>query len=806
MSSFWQDLRYGVRVWARSPGFALLAALTLALGIGVNAAIFSVVNQLLLPPLPYDRPDRLVHLSMKDEQGRTSDSVSVPDFLDWREQSRSFKGLGLYSNASFNFTGSDEPTRLSGSLISPNLFTILGRQPALGRDFRPEEGHGDSEKVVILSHSLWESHFGGDPAVLGRQIVLNDIPRLVVGVMPAEFDFPGEGKLVWAPFPLRGFDFSRGSRSYLAMGRLGDGVSLEQARAEMNGIAARLAEQYPGSNFRSTGMHVYSLFERYYGDDVMLILRLLFLGVSFVLLIACANVANLLLARAAGRAKEIALRQALGATRWRVFRQLLTENVLLAAFGGLGGILVAFWSVEVLRDVAPPVLRSSQITLDAQSLLYTMVVALLSGLLFGLVPAVQNTRSGLNEALKEGGQRSTGGSRRWLLETLVVSEVALAIVLLASGGLMVRSFQKILLVDPGFETQSVLTLRIALPGTKYGEPEQEAQFYRRTVAEIAALPEVEFAAASRTLPLARSSSTSNFTIEGYEPADPEETASAGTVVITSDYFRVLGIPLLRGRFFTRADTTDARPVAIINETMARRFWPDLESALGKRIRTGAGDVDPRDWRTVVGVVADVRHDGLGDPPRPELYLLHARDPQPNMFIIARTRGEPLATIPSVRAAVLSVDSDQPIYGLQTMQAIVDRRMVGQRAGAQVFGFLAGLALLLAAVGVYGVLAYSVSVRTHEIGVRMALGAEPKNILRLILGRGLLLVTFGLLPGALGAYAVSRAMTLVLFGITPNDPLTYAFTAGVFLAVATLACYLPARRATRVDPMVALRYE
>jgi putative ABC transport system permease protein len=806
METLWQDLRYGFRMLARNPGFTTVAVLTLALGIGANASIFSVVNGILLGPLPYPEADRLVQLyAAKPSKGWDDFAVSHPDFLDWSEQNESFEGMAIYRGRSLSLTGEGEPERLRGLAASAKLFSVLGRSPAQGRAFRVEEDRPGADRVAVLSHGLWERRFGSDPDLLGRTLILDGVAHTVVGIMPADFFFPSPRTELWVPLALDPAKQNRGSHSYEAIGRLKPGVTLPAGRAELNTIAQRLEQEYPDSN-AGWRVSVISLYDELFDDDLQLILSMLFLAVGFVLLIVCANVANLLLARAATREKEIAVRVALGARRFRLIRQFLTESVLLALLGGLGGLVVAMWGVDVLKAIAPDdVPRIDQISLDGTVLLYTLGVSLLTGLIFGLAPAIQTTKPDLHEALKEGGRISGGGSRHRLLKTLVVSEVALAVMLIVVGGLMIRSFLLMQRTDPGFDTEHLLTLRINLLEAKYPEEHQRASFYQQVLERVETLPGVESAAAVNTIPLGGNNSWTSITIEGRVPTDPKEKLFVGYLVITPHYLRSMGIPLLQGRSFNRQDVADAPKVVLINQTMARRFWPEEETAVGRRFKGGDADSESP-WLTVVGVVADVKHQNLAQPPRPEMYLPHAQTPSGGMTVVVRAAGDPAGYTSGVRGKVWEVDPNLPVFAVRSMAEVVDRRTAGTRATAQIMGVLAGVALMLAAVGIYGVISYSVSQRTHEIGIRMALGASPRDIFKLVVRQGVILVGSGLLLGLVGALALARVMSSVLFGVTSTDVTTYAGTVLVLVGAALLACYIPARRATRVDPLVALRYE
>ena len=805
METLWQDIRYGLRMLSKSPFFTGLAALTLALGIGANAAIFSTVNGLLFTGLPYPEADRVIQIwDANKERGWTGASISFQNFRDWRERNRTFEDMALYSGAAHNLTGAGEPVRIRSVIASTNLFSVLKRTPALGRAFVEKEDEPGASPVVILSHGLWQRSFAGDKNILGKTIALDGEPHTVVGVMPADFYFPGAQTEAWMPHRLDPAKWPRGSRSFAAVGRLKARVTLEQARAEMTNLAAQLAQEFPDEN-KGWSVNLITRFDEMFDEDLQVIMAMLYVSVGFVLLIACANVANLLLARAATREREIAIRMALGGGRVRLLRQMLTESVLLAVLGGIGGVVVAYWSIRGILVIAPPDMpNAAHITLSPTVLFYTAAISLLTGLIFGIAPALQATRPNLQEALKEAGRTGSGGSRHSALKTLVVTEVALALVLLICGGLMVRSFVAQVKTEPGFDTKNLLTMRVSLPPLKYDTPAKQAAFYREAVERLAALPGVEAAAAVQTLPLDGSNSWRGVDIEGHPVTDPGQRISVGYLIVTPDYFRAMKIPLLHGRAFTEQDAENAPRGIIVNETMARQYWPEQPNAVGRRVRFTTNDKEP--WMTVIGVVRDVRHQNLARPPRPELYVTHAQFPTRAMTLVVRTKTEPLALASAAREAITAVDRDQPIYALRTMEQVITDRVAGEKATAQVMGILSLLALALAAVGIYGVIAYTVSERTQEIGIRMALGAQQGDILRLVLRQGMALVGIGVALGLGGAFGLMRLLQSILVGVTPTDPLTYSTNAVFLLIVALLASYFPARRAMRVSPIEALRYE
>jgi putative ABC transport system permease protein len=805
MHTFWQDVRYAARMMAKSPGFTLIAALTLALGIGANASIFSVVNGLLLSPLPYPEPDRLVRVYATNAgQGWDDVNVNPLDVRDWAAQSQLFEGMALYDILSLNLTGVGEPERVQAAAVEANLLPLLGVAPALGRQFRPEEDQPGAGRVVLLTPGFWERAFAADPGVLGRTLTLDGNAYTIVGVLPRSFTFFYEPIELIVPLALDTAGLDRGPGYLRALGRLKPGVSLPEAQAELDAITQRNAQAYPDTE-AGWGARAERLYDEIFDNTLRLILAVLMVGVSAVLLIACVNIANLLLSRAATREREVAIRAALGAGRRRLVRQLLTESLLLALLGGAAGVVVTLWGVEVLKRMVPAgTPRADQVLLDANVLSYALGVTLLTAILFGLVPAWHASRTDVHSTLKEGARSSGGASRHRLLRLLVTAEVALALVLLSVGALMVRSFGSLTRVDPGFRVANLLTADLDLPESKYKEAPVRAAFYRDVLERVRSLPGVRSAAGVNTIPLAGSNSWSRITPEGDAPASESEAIFAGYMVITPDYFKTLGIPLLSGRDLEPGDTAEAPLVVVVNQTLAQRLWPN-DDPIGKRLKRGAAD-SKRPWMRVVGVARDVRHQDLDRPPRLEMYLPDTQAPPEDMFLLARTEGDPLAHAAALREQVWAVDPDQPVSNLRTMAAIVDERLVGARASAQVMSFLALAAVVLAAVGVYGVISYSVSERTHEIGVRMALGATPGDVFRLVLRQGMIPIGIGILLGAAGALAAGRAMGSLLFGVSPSDPPTLLLTVGLLVLVAGLACYVPARRATRVDPMTALRYE
>jgi putative ABC transport system permease protein len=801
METLWQDLRYGFQMLARNPGLTVLALLALALGIGANTTIFSAVNAVLLRPLPYGEPDRLV--VVRDVQPEAGDIPgSFPEYLDWKEQEQVFDGLATYFNIKANLTGEGEPERLDGVRASANLLSLLRANPVLGRTFLPEEEQTGGERVALISYSLWQRRFGGDRKVLGRSIALNGQGFTVVGVLSPDFRLPSEIRLrssrdIWMPLRLDTNRAPRGLHFLTVLGRLRPGLSLAQGRAEMEVVAARLQEERGTSH----GVKLVPIHGRVLGG-VRPALLLLAGSVGFVLLIACANVANLLLARAAGRRAEFAIRLTMGASRARLIRQLCVESVLLALLGGGLGLLLALWGVEAFVAFGAAWLpRLEQARIDGMVLGFTLAVSVLTGLLFGMAPALHATRTNLHETLKEGG-RQLGAQRGWhrLRSLFVVSEVALSLVLLVGAGLLIRSFLRLLDVNMGFEAQQVLAFDLTLPEARYPELRQQTLFFDQVLQRIAALPGVEGAGLVNNLPLG-GGVDGDFQIEGRTwPAG--STPHTEKRISSPDYFRVMRIPLIQGRYFTAQDIEGTRPVAIINKELAHRFFP-TQNPIGKKIAFFWGT---QGWQEIVGVVGDIKYYGPDDRARSAMYVPHAQRPASTMTVAVRTASNPENFVASVREQVFALDKDQPVSRVRTMSQVVADALAQRRLSMALLGGFAVLALVLAAVGIYGVISYSVSQRTHEIGIRMALGAQPRDIFRLVVGQGMALTLIGVAVGLAASFALTRFLESMLFGVSATDPATFAGVALLLAAVALLACYIPARRATKVDPLVALRYE
>ncbi|MCA1818147.1 MAG: ABC transporter permease [Acidobacteria bacterium] len=802
-----QDLRFGLRVLMKQPGFTAIAVVALALGVGANSAIFSVVNTVLLRPLPYQDPGRLV-LVFEDntKRGYPRDTPAPANYFDWRDQNRVFEAMAAMAEVSLNLSGDGEPERLDGHRVSASLFPILGVSPQLGRWFSAEEDQPGAGRVVVLSDALWRRRFGGDRGIVGKSITLNGAGFQVIGVMPAGFQFPSREDQFWIPIAFTQQQAARRGSHYLdVVARLRDGVTLAQARAEMTTIAARLQQQYPEEN-TDVGAAVVPLQEQLVGKIKPALLVLLG-AVGFVLLVACANVANLLLARAAARQKEIATRIALGASRLRLVRQLLTESVLLAAVGGGVGLLLAAWGVRALKAFIPDTIsQAKEIAIDVRVLVFTLLVSLLTGLVFGLAPALQATRFNLNETLKEGGRDSASGSRgNRIRAALVVAEVAISLVLLVGAGLLVNSFMRLRGVDPGFRPANLLTMRVVPSPQKYPDLARHTAFYTELLRRVEALPGVRSASVASQIPLIAQGDSEGLLFEGRPDPPAGEPNIVATRVVSPHYFETMGIRLLRGRAFTDRDRADSPSVAVISETMARRYWPG-EDPLNKRFSFGRARTD-EDWVTVVGVANDVRQFGLDAEVKPQVYIAYPQiDGFYPRYLIVSTSVEPHGVASAVRGAVWEVDRDQPVSDVLTMEEVLGESIARQRFSTLLLGVFAGVALLLAAVGIYGVMSYAVAQRTHEIGIRMALGAQTRDVLKLAVGQGLKLVLVGVAIGIVASLALTRLMASLLYGVSATDPVTFAAITLVLVGVAALASYIPARRATKVDPLVALRYE
>ena len=803
----WQDVRCGVRALVKSPVFTAVTVLSLALGIGANTAIFSIVNALLLRPLPYPDAARIVDVWHTPPQqsfpGLDRFSVSPANYLDWKAQSNSFEQMAVYQDTGLSLTTSGDPLSLTGAVVSSDFFSVLRVNAISGRTFSAEAERPGHDQVVVIGHGLWQRAFGANPNIIGQTLTLNSRNFTVVGVMPSGFQFPLEAEL-WVP--LAWDDKERQTRSihdYWVVARLKQNVSPQQAQAEMSTISSRLEQQFPEQN-KGWGALVIPLHEDLVGD-VRPALLVLFCAVIFVLLIACANVANLMLSRGFNRQKEIALRTALGATRVRLVRQLLTESVLLAVAGGLLGLLLAGWGSKMLVQLSSGSLpNAGDIGVDTLALGFTLVVSFAAGMVVGIVPALQFTRANIGETLKQGSSR-TGSSpiKQRTRKALVISEVALSLILLIGAGLMIRSFWKLQNVNPGFDTGNALTMSIVLTPIRYSEPHQRLAFVERAIEQIRSVPGVISVGTTTKIPLAGGGSTQPFTIEGRPAAAVAEQPMAQTRYISPDYYRAIGIPLRQGRFFSDQDRDNSVPVVIISEAMARRFWPG-ENPIGRRL-TPSFHLE-QGAREIVGVVGDVKTSGLDADASAMMYLPYKQAPLPFMSFVVRTASNPETLIQPVSKAIYSIDKEQALTDVGTLEQVLARSMSGRRFNMTLLITFAGVALVLAAVGVYGVMNYTVMMRRRELGIRLALGAQKMDVLRLVLGQGLTLTLIGVGAGLLSAYAVTRLMASLLYGVTATDYLTFVSVSVVLIAVGLLASYLPARRATKVDPMIALRTE
>jgi len=810
MEALWQDVKYGLRMLAKSPGFTAVAVLTLALGIGANTAIFSVVNAVLLRQLPYKDPERLVMVwESYRARGRATNVISLADFIDWRQRNTVFEQMAAFADWSANLTGVETPEEVRIQIASTNLFSLLGVQPMMGRTFLEEDGKEGQNRVVILSYGFWLRRMGGDPGVLDKTILLDGRKYTVIGVMPPGFQlFVRAGTMVpkpaelWLPYVFTEQFRVRRGRFAMAVAKLKPGVTLQQAQAEMNGIATQLEQEYPDFN-KGWGVKVVPLREQFVGE-LRRALLVLSAAVGFVLLIACANVANLLLARAASREREIAIRAALGAGRARMLRQLLTESVLLSVAGGALGVVLALWGTELLLAVTPPELLSlGGVSVDARVLGFTFGVSVLTGIIFGLLPAVLASRPNLNESLKEGGRAGEGAHRGRARSVLVSAEVALALVLLICSGLLIRSLGRLVAVDPGFDPRNLLTVKMSLPGSKYGTEQQRIAFYRELLARVRQIPGVVAAGANAFVPFTGPGSATGFTIEGGPKPLKAEEPVVDVRVADSDYFRAMRIPLVKGRLFSEREMTEASHVVIISETFARQYFPDVDP-IGQRVTIEMSD-NPVPSE-IIGVVGDVKHAGLDVAPRAMSYWPHPELAFPFMTLVVRTSGNPLSVVNAIREQVKALDPDQPIADARTMEQLLGESTARARFSTVLLGVFAGLALALAAVGIYGVMAYAVAQRTHEIGIRLALGAQPRDIVGLVVRQGMLLAVAGVAAGLMGAFAATRFLESLLFEIPPTDLPTFVGIPVLLSAVALVACWIPARRATRVEPVVALRYE
>jgi len=811
MDNFIKDLRFGIRGLLKQPGFTALVVGTLALGIGASTAIFSVVNSVLLKRLPYPEAERIVAIQELNSQGKRI-QVTSPNFIDWRQQSTVFENLAAIKSDITNLALADQAERLNLAVTSANFFNVFGVEAKLGRLFIPADEEAGHASVAVLSHALWQRRFGGTADVIGKSITLDGKNYSVVGVAPAGFQYPDKTE-IWLP-PLKlapelnvrvDVTQNRGMGYLSAVAKMKKGVSLPQAAAEMETITSRLRQQYPSTNNRRFN-RVVSLQEHLIGENSKL-LWLLLGAVTFVLLIACANVANLLLAVGASRQKEMAIRSALGASRWRVIRQLLTESTLMAVAGGAGGLLLAFWGVVLITKLLPADFpRVQEITIDLRVLGFTLVASLLTGIFFGLAPAYQMSRSDVQESMKETGRGASAGvSRSRLRQGLIIVEVALSVVLMAGAGLLFRSFMQLQTVNAGFNSEHVLTAKLAPSGTNFRDAADYITFFDRVLQRMKTLPGVVEAGAINTLPLSKGP-TLAFRVDGREVTTPDKWPGANYRSVSPDYFRALNIPVVQGRSLTDRDNNSAPLALMVNRTLAEAEFPG-ENVVGKRITFGRLDQNRQPvWFEIVGVAGDVRSLELREEAVPEVYFSMFQDSFPSVSLVVRTSVEPEGLSGALRQVVNEIDKSVPVADVATMDVIVSESITQPRFNLFLLTLFGSLALLLSAAGIYGVTAYMVTQRTHELGIRLALGAQVGDVLRMILKQGLAVITIGLVLGLSTSFALMRLLRSLLFGISDKDPLTFIGVTVLLLLVALIACYIPARRATKVDPLVALRYE
>jgi putative ABC transport system permease protein len=821
LETLWQDLCYGARMLSKKPGFSVIAVLTLALGIGANTAIFSVVNAVLLKPLPFAEPDALLAVGQNNAQNRARLSqFSFRNFADFRDRSESFERLAAYYNTNFTLTGERDAVRLRGTVITADLFPLLRVSPALGRSFLPDEdaaGGGPGGRPAILSWDCWQQQFDGDVNVVGRAVELNNSSFTIIGVMPAGFSFPIQSQPteVWVttaldkerPVNPGSIMVARGYLGWRVIARLKPGVTREQAQSEADVVAAGLAGEFPDIN-KDMGIAVRPLLESLVGS-LRPTLLLLLGAVGFVLLIACVNVANLLLERAISRQREIRVRLAIGAGRWRITRQLLTESVLLAGLGGVAGAILAVWGTDLIVALSPEgITRITETRVDARVLAFTGFISLATGVAFGLAPALIISGTNLAESLREGARGATASRHTNRTRSLlVIVEVALALVLLVGAGLLMQSFVRLQQVALGFDPRDVLTFNVAMPADSNTSPRQIAGFYQQLTERLRAVPGVINASVVFQLPLSGTGATTGVTIEG-QPTSPSDRPNAVIHMVDPEYFRTMAIPVVKGRAFTERDDLNSAPVLIINSALARQHFPN-EDPIGKRIAPGFSTVpfnDEPSMREIVGVVADVKHQNLQGPAQPEFYFAQAQMPMSAMTVVIRAAGDARALQNAVRGVVQSLDKNAPVYGVRTVEELVGRSVAAPRFNTLLLGLFAGVALLLTAVGLYGVISYSVAQNTQQIGIRVALGAQAGDVFKLIAGQGTVLTLVGVVIGLAAAYGLTRLMSSLLYGVAATDPWTFVGVAVLLMFVAFIACYMPARRAMRIDPVVALRYE
>jgi len=811
METLLQDIKYGIRGLIKRPSFTIVAVVTLALGIGANAAIFSVVNTVLLKPLRFRDPERLVMVWEEASFAGFPQNTPAPaNYVDWKTQAKSFEDIAATAGTSFNLTGGGDPERVEARAVTANFFPLLGVDPVLGRTFLPEEDQPGGSKVAVISYSLWQTRFGGQRSLLNSDIQLNGEKYTVIGVMPRGFQLIDTDIRLWVPLALDKEDLAnRGGHYLTVVARLKNGVSQAGAQTELDGIMKRIGQDHPNQTFDGKlGAVVMPLHEQVSGDMRRPLLVLL-VAVGFVLLIACANIASLLLARAAGRQREIAVRAALGAGRLRIVRQLLTESLLLSLTGGVLGLLLAIWSFGFFQKLVPEGMsQSTDLKLDGSVLLFGFVVSVITGIIFGLIPALHSSSVDLNEALKQSGGRSASTSGGRLRSAMIVFEVSLSLVLLVGAGLLIQTLFQLFNQYSMFQPDKVLTVRTILPRTKYKDQTQRAGFYEQVLDRVGHLPGVSAAGYTTSVPLSWKGGTSGFFPEGTKEPVPGMSYDANHRQVSANYIQTMKIPLREGRYFDEHDNAQSLPVAVVNETMAHQYWPG-ENAIGRRFKIGDPDED-LPWVTIVGITADFRQMGLDVPVKAEMFLPYQQVTHQGFFaprdLAIRTTGDPNALVGAVREAVRAVDPDQPISNIATMDEVLGQEAAQRKFGMILLSAFSALALMLACLGIYSVLAYFVSQHRSEIGVRLALGATPRRILLLVLRKGMGMTLLGVAIGLAASFALTRLMTSLLFGVKAADPLTFIAVPLLLSIVALLACWIPARRAAKVDPMTALRYE
>jgi putative ABC transport system permease protein len=818
METLLKDIRYGLRGLIKRPGFTLVAIITLALGIGANTAIFSVVNAVVLRPLPYAEPDRLMTL-WETMPGTDQRSVAPGNFVDWKSQNKTFEDLAATFYGNFNLTSDGDPDRIDGATITSNLMSVLGVNAQLGRTFQADDDEHQDRNVVLISDGLWKRRFNADRNVIGHSITIDETPHTIVGVMGHGFQFPSRSDL-WvlgrnrgavpmsliSQVPTNDWVHERDAHFIRVIGRLKPGVTISQAQSDIAAVTRRLEQDFPKSN-AGLGSNVVPLHAQVVGD-VRSMLFILLGAVGFVLLIACTNVANLMLARATQRDREIAIRTAVGASRLRLIRQLLTESLLLSIVGGLAGLLVSIWAVAVFVKLSPgDIPRLNEASVDFRLLGFTLLVSLLTGLGFGLLPAFQATRTNLNTSLKEGGTKaSEGRQRRGARNILVVTEIALAQVLLVGAALLAVSYVRVTEINPGFNPDRVLTAKIAPSNKKYPDSKSRATYYTTVLERLQSLPGVVSAGMVMNLPLTGSSMNRGFRVEGRPVPKADENVTMDFQIVSPNYFSTLQIPIKRGRGLNTTDVETTEPVIVINETMARQYWPN-EDAVGKRMGIGES-TKYTSWRTIVGIVSDSRHASLSELPVPTAFIAYRQDLEswPRMGFVIRAKTDAASLTSAVRRELAEIDRAQPVYAIEPMENLMRTSVAQRRFIMSLLGSLSAIALMLAMVGIYGVISFSVSERTQEIGIRIALGARAADVLRMVLGQGMRVALIGIVIGLGAAFVLTRLLTSMLFEVSATDPRTFSIVAALLGAVAFFACYIPARRATKVDPLVALRYE